>query len=96
MVVRSIGVWSAARLYGAISAAIGLILGCILALASMLGATMGGSEEGPAWVMGALGMGAIIIMPIFYGLMGIVGGAIGALLYNLFASVVGGVEVDVS
>ena len=96
MVVRSVGVWSAARLYGAMTATMGLFFGGILALASMLGAGMGGSEDVPPWLAGVFGAGAVIILPICYGVMGLIGGAIGAILYNLFASIVGGVEVDVS
>jgi hypothetical protein len=33
-------------------------------------------------------------MPIFYGLVGFFTGAIGALLYNLFAHLVGGIELE--
>jgi hypothetical protein len=36
-----------------------------------------------------------IFMPIFYGIMGFVVGAIGALLYNLVANWVGGIEMEV-
>lgn len=96
MVVRSIGVWSAARLYGAISATMGLIIGLVLALASMVGAGMAGAESGPPWLAGMFGIGAVVLAPIFYGVMGLIGGAIGAFLYNLFAGMVGGVEIDVS
>jgi hypothetical protein len=41
------------------------------------------------------GVGAIILLPVCYGLLGLVSGAVGAALYNLFAGVFGGVEVDV-
>ena len=33
-------------------------------------------------------------MPLIYGAMGFVGGAIGALIYNLFAKWVGGIELE--
>jgi hypothetical protein len=96
MIVRSIGVWSAARLYGALTAAMGLIFGVIVALVSTLGAGLAAVEDGPVWMSGMFGVGAIIILPIFYGVMGLVGGAITAVLYNIFANIVGGVEMDVS
>ena len=35
-----------------------------------------------------------IAMPIMYGVFGVVGGAIGAALYNLVAGWVGGIEVE--
>jgi len=41
------------------------------------------------------GMGAIVFLPIFYGVMGIVMGALTAVLYNLFAGLVGGIELDI-
>ena len=96
MIVRKIGVWSAARLYGAVTATMGLFFGVILALFSMVGAGLAGPDQGPAWLGGLFGVGAVIILPIFYGVMGVIGGAIGAFLYNLFAGMVGGVEIDVS
>jgi hypothetical protein len=96
MVVRSIGVWSAARLYGALTAAIGLIFGVIVALISTLGAGLSTVDDGPVWMSGVFGVGAILFLPIFYGLMGLVGGAITAVLYNIFSNIVGGVEIDVS
>lgn len=34
-------------------------------------------------------------MPIFYGILGFIMGAIGAALYNLFAKWIGGIEVQV-
>jgi len=40
------------------------------------------------------GVGAIIFLPIFYGVLGLVAGAIGAALYNLFAGMLGGIELE--
>jgi hypothetical protein len=96
MVVRSIGVWSAARLYGALSAAFGLIFGVILALISTVGAGLAAADDGPVWMSGMFGVSAIVILPVIYGVMGLVAGALTAVLYNLFANIVGGVEIDVS
>jgi hypothetical protein len=46
---------------------------------------------------GVLGFGAVftIMIPIFYGVMGFVGGIIGAFIYNLVAKWIGGIEVEV-
>jgi hypothetical protein len=41
------------------------------------------------------GVGAVVIMPILYGIMGAIGGAIGAILYNVFAGMVGGVALNI-
>jgi hypothetical protein len=93
MVIRRVGVWSAAKLYAAIMAAMGLFIGLMFAALSLVGAAAG-MDEGAGAFAGLFGVGAIIIAPIFYGVMGLIGGAIGALLYNLFAGMVGGLEVE--
>ena len=36
-----------------------------------------------------------VALPIFYGVMGLLAGALGAVLYNVFAGMVGGVAIDV-
>jgi len=95
MIIRRIDVWSAARLYGGISASFGLLIGLCVAVAVTLGGLTWSSGRG-AGVFGALGaIGALIGAPIFYGVVGLIGAAIGAALYNLFAGVFGGIEVEV-
>lgn len=98
MVIRRIGVWSVARLYGALSAAGGLIVGAIIALVSLVGGASGAFSEaeamsGPLSMM--LGVGAIIFLPLGYGVLGICVGAIGAVLYNLFAGMFGGIQLEI-
>lgn len=102
MIIRRLGVWSVSRLYGAMMGVIGLIGGLFFAVMATLGGFAGalGSSDTKTGLaasgLGALfGVGAVIIMPICYGVMGIVFGAIGAGLYNLFAGFLGGIEVDV-
>ena len=94
MVIRKFGIWSVAKLYGLLSAAMGLLIGLVIALASTVGMSMAEGNE-PPFLAGIFGVGAVVILPIFYGVMGICGGAIGAALYNLLAGVVGGVSVEV-
>jgi hypothetical protein len=92
MVVKSLGVISVGKMYGAISAAMGLLFGIGFALFSVVGGVLDTSQNA---ILGpALGVGAVIVLPIFYGLMGFIGGVIGAALYNLFAAMVGGVEIN--
>ena len=99
MVIRRVGVWSVARLYGGISASMGVLIGACFALVGTLGGLAGGMRESGggigAGAMGAMfGVGAIIFLPILYGVIGLVGGAIGAALYNLFAGMFGGIELE--
>jgi len=43
-----------------------------------------------------MGAGAIVIMPIFYGVLGFIGTLIMASLFNLVVGITGGIEVDAS
>lgn len=98
LVVRRIGVLSAGKVYGAISAAFGLLIGIFFALASMVGAGLGIADAdaaaGGAIVGAFFGIGALVFLPLLYGVMGFVGGMLGAVLYNVFAGMVGGVSVE--
>lgn len=95
MVVRRVGVWSVARIYGALSGSFGLLAGLCIALFSMIGAGLASqSGDVPRWLGPIFGIGAIVFMPVLYGVIGLVAGTVSALLYNLFAGLVGGVEFD--
>jgi hypothetical protein len=96
MILQRVGVLSGAKVLGALYAGLGLIVGCIFSLFAMLqGAILGASGEFAE--LGAFGMlfgvGAIILFPIFYGVMGFLAGAIGAFIYNLVSGFVGGLEL---
>lgn len=91
-VLRRIGVVSVGKIYGAISAAVGFLIGIVVALGSMVGAGLSGQDNA---IFGALfGAGSIVIFPLLYGAMGFLGGMLGAALYNLFAGAVGGVTIE--
>ena len=93
MVIRRVGVWSFARMAGLIYAIIGFIAGVIIAFVSLLGALGAAAHEAP--FLGAIfGVGAIFILPIFYGLVGLIVGGLVGLVYNALASVVGGIELE--
>ncbi len=98
MVIRHVGVWSVSRLYGALSAAIGLLIGVCFALVAMLGGMAGAMSSGSglpsSGPFAVFGVGAIILFPLLYGVLGLLGGAIGAVLYNLFAGMLGGIELE--
>jgi hypothetical protein len=76
----------------------GLIYGCLglifipFFLLMGLAGTFAGQEKIP--FAGMFGVAFSILAPVLYGVMGFVFGAIGALLYNLFAKWVGGFELQ--
>ena len=84
-------------MYGALSAAGGLLAGLLFACIALVGSGFAPrNEEMPAFVGALFGVGAIFILPIFYGLLGLLIGALGGALYNVFAGMVGGIEIDVA
>ena len=98
MILKQIGVLSLARMLGGLYAGIGLIIGVFFSIASVIGglaASMAANTEEVAGALIALlfGIGAIVFIPVMYGLMGFVGGALLALFFNLLAGVFGGIEM---
>jgi hypothetical protein len=97
MIVRRLGPLSLARVTGLLYAGIGLIAGAVFSLFALILSAIGqaggtATELGP---FGALfGIGAILFFPIFYGVLGFVGGLLVAALYNLVARTVGGLEIE--
>jgi hypothetical protein len=93
MVLKSVGVLSAAKVSGALMALMGLIFGGIMALISSVGIAINAQHNGPQFPA-VLGIGAIVFVPIFYGIFGFIMGAIYAALYNFIAAIVGGLELE--
>ncbi|MDH3628421.1 MAG: hypothetical protein OES25_12325 [Acidobacteriota bacterium] len=95
MVLKSLGVLSCAKITGALYAVLGLIGGAFFALFSLLGAGVAASQsDGGAFIGMLFGVGAIIFLPLFYGVMGFVMGALTAFVYNIVAGFAGGVEME--
>ena len=89
-IIKSVGVLSVAKIFGILYGCMGLIFVPIFLIMGLVGA-MAGPKEFPFG--GVLGIVLALVMPIFYGGMGFVMGAIGALLYNLIAGWIGGFEI---
>lgn len=93
MTITRVGPLSVAKVAGFLYAIIGLIVGAFISLFSMAGAFAAGGDG--AGAMGALfGVGAIVLLPIFYGCLGFVMTLIMAALFNVAVGIVGGVEID--
>ncbi len=98
--IRSISIMSALKVGAVLSALLFIIVGGLVLLiqllfGGLLGASMGGSEG-----MGAFGATAgisfvmYLIGIVLYAFFGAIGGALNALLYNIVAGMVGGIEIN--
>jgi len=96
MVLKRVGIWSAAKIFGVLYAALGLIMGVIFAAASLLGLgpAQGALSDAPPWFSASWGVAAIVVFPIMYGVAGLVTGVLSAGLYNLFSRLVGGLVLE--
>jgi hypothetical protein len=93
--VRRIGPGSAFKVGLALYGLVGLIVGLIFGLVSLLGGNLVPPDQAGVFRM-FFGVGAIIIFPLCYGIGGGIVAAISAVVYNLIARSVGGLEVDIS
>lgn len=93
MELKRVGPMSCAKIAGILYGLIGLLAGGMFSLAALIGFAVEPSGE---TALGGLlfGVGAVIFFPIFYGLIGAVFSAFAALLYNLVAGWVGGIELE--
>jgi hypothetical protein len=75
---------------------IGLIIGGIIAVASLLGASLGAAHGDRSSLFGMIfGVGAVIFLPLVYGFFGAIGALISTAIYNIVAGMVGGVELTI-
>jgi hypothetical protein len=86
-IVKSFGVMSVAKIMGVLYACMGLLFAPFFLLFGLLGSMAGSmTGQGNSPFAGIVGVFVAILLPFFYGAVGFIGGAIGALLYNLFRS----------
>jgi hypothetical protein len=90
-IIKSVGVLSFAKIMGLIYGCLGLLFTPVFLLVGLLGSLVGQQKTPFA---GVFGMVFALLMPVMYGFMGFITGAIGGLLYNLFAKLVGGFELE--
>lgn len=73
---------------------LGLIAGIFCSLIALTGASFVPHAHMP--FARAIGLMAVIVCPVAYGIIGGIAAVIGALIYNLASSWVGGVEVEIN
>ena len=90
--ITKIGVLSLGKIMGIIYAILGLIFGAIMTLFSLAVGPMMYSQGAEGMLFGA---GAIIVLPVFYGILGFLSGIITALVFNAVTGIIGGLELEV-
>lgn len=96
MELKRVGVLSSARISGATGAGLGLIIGVIYGLIVMVAgvAILSQSKSAGAGFTILGGLFAIVLIPIFYGILAFIAGALYAFIYNVAAGFVGGLELE--
>lgn len=99
MVITKVGVMSLGKLLGLIYAAVGAVFGLLYALFGIVGGgamlAMGGDDGAMGGgMMVGMGLAAVVILPVVYGLLGFAGGLLTALFFNLAAKYTGGLEIE--
>ena len=98
MELKRVGVLSAAKIVGGVYAGLGLIIGFFSACFAiiMFAGLISEAEFEAAGVGAGLFLAGICLWPLLYGIMGFIGGAIAALIYNVVAGFIGGLELELS
>jgi hypothetical protein len=100
MTIRRFGVVSVAKMYALLMFIFGLIFGVIYGLILIVfGAAISALGPGTDATAGGIstvvmGIAMMIGLPLIYGVMGFIMGAIGALIYNAVAGIVGGIKFE--
>jgi hypothetical protein len=89
--IRRIDVMQMAKTLGALYFLLGLIIGVpVLLIVSMVAPT----RSGIPGAGNGFGIGMAIALPVIYGVIGLIGGALMAAAYNLVAGWTGGIGID--
>lgn len=97
MRIKRVRIGSAAKVSGLLCALIGLIFGEITALlATRLQINLPHLTDE---IMGipmhsALGLASLVVIPLVYGILGVILGMLLAIMYNLTAGWLGGIEIE--
>jgi hypothetical protein len=84
MELKRVGVLSCGKVIGILYVFVGLIAGILFALIGVLSAAIGAAASGSNEPL------------VGYGILGFIGGIVGAALYNLVAKFVGGIELELA
>ena len=91
MMIRRIGVLSVGKLTAVLYGAMGLLFGAIITLFSLVGMASNGGDGIEGMIFGTA---AVVVLPLFYGIIGALFAMFAAVIYNFAAGLVGGIEIE--
>ena len=94
MVIRRFDVISVGKISGIIAAALGLIFALLFLLFGGVFGAVAQAQGGSGLPFAGMGLLAIVVMPVMYGIFGFIGGVIQAAIYNFAAGFVGGIRIE--
>lgn len=89
VIIKKFDVMSLAKIQGVLMALMGIIIGLFYAIFGTVMSVFAGAGG-----LAGFGILSIIIFPILYGVIGFVGGALSAFIYNFVADKIGGIEME--
>ena len=94
--IKKINILSVAKIYGLSMAFIGLIIGIFVGFAMFFFGTFVGTDNNYSSYFGlSMGIIGLLAMPILFGLLGLIFGGLAAFFYNLLASWLGGIKIEI-
>ncbi len=102
--IKNLGLLSVGKIYAVMSFVFSLLIavpyGLFIIIISLFSGAAAGSQDGIAGLTvggGGIVIGIVVIIgiPIFYAVLGFIAGILAALIYNIFAGLVGGIEIEV-
>ena len=94
--IKKFEVLSVMRVSAICYGAMGLIEGAFLSgIFVMMPMAATSQQRLPPWMGVAFGGLSVVLLPILFGLMGAIIGALGSVIYNVSAKYVGGIQVEV-
>ena len=96
LTVKKLDIMSYAKVSAVIGAIMGFFIGLFAAIASSFMGSFAGMTGAPLASGGfaAMGVAAIVVVPILYAIGAFIGGAIGAFIYNIVAERIGGIKFE--
>lgn len=96
MTLRNIGILSCGKMAGAIGAGLGFALGSFFTVMSLAATVLQNFTSRVSPQESIFMFGAVVFLPVVYGIMGFAAGIVSAFSYNLASSRLGGVELDIA